>query len=479
MGKNNRSFNILFILALDLCSHSVFAQSILKYSLSEWVNRPTPAIQIKMDALQPFDVTDNPSQGWPAKNNALQVSAGGGDVAKMAAFRLAITSDANPNQLNYFGCPVETNPLIEVYTKQKPYMIRQGDYQGWINIYGSQQNLVATKSFASNTYRSNLVCPLNVDPINLPKTLGHSVRQVGSTTTSDAVEMSIDNSINPWRWIAPINVVHAAEQPSMVMVIQAKNKVEAQDAGQYLMDYANGIAKPKRIYLDYTIDLEIDDQRNVMGEFSVDDYLKNSNGLDLISKMKAITFGGGIPYPDVNKKYYQTRLFEPSFQLSLMVNLREEGGWLDQEFMLAALNYKKDLSGGALLSPNLAMNNYIYEGGNNSNGVSWYRLAVNALTDVPGIIPQAKSQIYKGGNGFWAIPAHQKSINTMWGSIDLTEFVRIAKANQFLTGHNPVPAKPSEKLWDKLSLNWAAVIFENHGPFKSRVKVRTFNISYR
>lgn len=138
----NFTKRILIIAFLNFSSLAANAQSVLRYGLSEWVNRPTPAIQVHMDSLYAADIYDNTS--YDARISALQQIATGGEPAKMEAFRKAAAPDAIPHL--YYGCPVIKNPLIEVQTYQKPYMVKQGDYQGWINAFGSNVNLVSERA---------------------------------------------------------------------------------------------------------------------------------------------------------------------------------------------------------------------------------------------------------------------------------------------------------------------------------------------
>lgn len=477
-------------------SASTVDKNILRYGINNWVQRPTPPIQVVMDRFYPNfgDVSDGSFYQRPLDGSysshinqflpqlsALQMTASGGDPNKMAAFRAAIQMDLpQPNERFklYPGCSVVADPLILVQTFQKPYMVRQGDYQGWVNIHGSGRNLVSEKSFQTNNYVGNLSCPLGIDPNKLKQTLGYSIKRNDLATQSDSVEMLIDNSLNPWRWAGPINATHHVEQPSMAMVIDV-SKDKALAAGDNLTKFAHGLSN-KRILLEYAIDLSFTDLRSTLREYNIDNFLNGSSGFDLISKIKSITFGNLMPFPYENRQYYNKRLYKPSFQLSLMVNLREDQiGWMSQEFMLASMDYDRD-GQSYPLSPNPAMNNFIYEGGSvPDSGVSWYRLKVNALTDVPGIIPEGRNQILKSGNSFWAIPPFQNSSNVLWGTIDLTEFVKVAKGHQFLPGHLPLPSNPNQKIWDKLNLNWAGVVFESHGPFKSKVTVKHFNILYQ
>lgn len=368
-------------------------------------------------------------------------------------------------------CPLPPSPNLLVYTYVDPYTFYQASFLGWLHAYAGLNDILPPKMRANNSYVGNQICPWGVGGANIAQSFGYAVYADASSAG-----LYLDNRLNPWRWNAPINTIHAVEQPSFALISRTKpgEFARAHEAFQKAQHGWTPLETPPiHIYLDYEIDLYVYDARTDLGESSIWDI----PGLTSTLYGKTLSLTAAQTSEPWLQAYANQRYIPPTFQLSLMVNFREDSqAYILNEFLLSSFNYATT---EANATNNPTINTFIFEGGTNyyspTVGSSWYRLRVDALKH-PGLASEPP-MVVSGGDYAPVVFTNKVFQTTLQGRIDLTNYYKVAHGHQFFPGQKPTPDFDTA-LGENNGINWAGMIFENHGPFVVSVGVRKLNVSY-
>ncbi len=157
---------------------------------------------------------------------------------------------------------------------------------------------------------------------------------------------------------------------------------------------------------------------------------------------------------------------QPSVQLSLPINFREDGvKWISFEVLLAKLNYADAASQKPENSKAAA---YVLEGGTNPNA-SWYRFHAEGLRDPEVVGQDHVSDILSPSIQFWDIP-NGGGLKTFKGQINLSKLYSLGVVNKFF------PGLANQGLEANIGITWAGTIVENHGPFRTLTKIKKYEI---
>lgn len=317
------------------------------------------------------------------------------------------------------GCTGDTNPLLNLYTYVKPYQLKPSLYPG----------LLPAKATAVNGYTGDMMCPYNTSDIS---------KSFGYYMSYDTRTFGIDNSVNPWRWNAPVDIINHVEMPSMFYMRTNSSSLDANLKGT-----------GPNVILDYDLVVTIKDHRAALNENSLWD-VTTMGAADIWGQTAQLAYDYGQSNGLYN--YFLTRHVQPSIQISLATFLREDGSvFLEQEFMLASKNYA---SSNLSASSNVAVNPFIFEGGTNPAS-SWYRLRADVA-----------------GQNYWPIPDGH-SVQRLHGSINLTSFYATANANNYFPGQN---GNFNALYGENNPITRYGVIFEAIGPWAVTIQVNNLTL---
>lgn len=492
-------FFSLTVLVFQNCSpgfnainESVLNQS-YEYSLTSSWGEPTDLrdqdIQILTDSFHPNDMAKL-GAGQPAEfnfYNAVPDFFGGKNKTHLGEFVQHFTninaSSFGSASTTFPGCGDKTNALVTVYTYSKPYQTYQKEFLTWTKNKLGTADFLPPKARANNTYTDNKKCPVFDATSTTESALQATQGQAIYKDSDNALTLVMDNRYNPYRWMAPINEVHHIEAPSLALVVRspAKQIVESEES---LNKYLNS-ASQEELILSYDVELEVEDHSGSMQENTYQDILAGSNGQDFLSTflndVNAFTsdsrVGGG--HKLTVQKYLNTRVLPKTFQFSLMVNWKEaDGVYRLSEFMLASQNYKSSHLPDYQISPQTALNPYFLEGGNGGN-VGWHRMNVDGLNLFRNSHPELQA-LSPGTRHFEISGASFKQRLT--GTVNLSKYYKLARELQFFPGQRSSWGNgwigfdgdvaefknPSERH----GIHWIGAIFEAHGPYKVRLKVK-------
>lgn len=407
--------------------------------------------------------------------------------------------------------PEGYNLVVSAY--HTPYECYQTKFLDWMKTQRGQEDFLLPAARKMNPYRGDLVDPVVPDRSAVTEELLQKTFGYVAVAERDQITFIGDNRYNPLRWICPINEIHHREQPSWAMRLHTKPElwfrtVEILQQQRELLN-REGMQKAQKnnnskILLRYEIALQIEDCREEMGEFSVQDYLKSGDKGDagLIRQLykNSMKFAGGASRDGVVldpiqqkmvEKYIRTRLEPVNFQLSVGINFKErDNRYRLAEFMLCSYNQKpvgvfpEESSDGKgfLATACDALNPLVADGGNNGAG-SWWRLPISVLNH---------KALTAGGKSSWSgsdyleLKTPQLEETVFRGEIDVTEFYRQAIAAKAFPGQRgfwvnrwvgfegdaPEFRNPDEEH----GIEWAFFIFESHGPLKVEAEVRQLDV---
>lgn len=363
-----------------------------------------------------------------------------------------VVTDVHPN------CPRTATPTLVVNGYAKPYEFSQSEFLTWLTANTGRTDFLPARARAVNAFRGNQECPLTTTDTTLKRSFGQKI-----TASATSVTLTTDNSVNPWRWAAPVNEVHHHEQPSLYATFPARDRAAIDESKRILAAALAGDFS-QRIILEYDVDVTLTDVglASEPNLFSVLDGV-DGGAVDLFGTQYENTVrvwpAGSGP-----RQYLDARVVPPSFQLSVGVNFRENAaGYRLSEFQLLGYNYQPALVWGAP-SANPTLNSYTTEGGG-SGSSAWSRLKANALV-LPGLI--ADGAIVRSGATYTEL-ATPSFTGKLKGQLDLTQYYRIAHGHQFFPGLPDVNTAQNE-------IAWSGVVYEAHGPLKVVVKLNTFNL---
>ena len=395
--------------------------------------------------------------------------------------------------------PEDENLVITSYNK--PYEALQPKFIKWMQTHRGQDDFLMPAARKMNPYKGELIDPVvedfsSVTEETLQQTFGYV-----AVAKPDSMTFIGDNRYNPLRWICPINEIHAREQPSWGMRLHSTPKTWKETVS--ILKATRTGAAEKRILLRYEIGLVIEDCREQMGEFRLQDYLASGkpHSVGLIKQMylntekyKTGAKKDGVSLEPIQRrmieKYAKTRLEPVNFQLSVGINFRQrDPNYRLAEFMLCAYNqdpvgvFPEEGNGrGFLANGNEAISRLVSDGGNSGN-VAWWRLPVDVL-EHPELL-QGASPAWKGTD-YRELTEPSLERTVFKGEIDVTEFYRQAIAAQVFPGQRGFWVKrwvgfegdvpEFQNSDEEHGIDWAFFIFESHGPLKVTAQVRKLDV---
>lgn len=412
--------------------------------------------------------------------------AGPANDAKREAFRQDNVKymGPNPNRAPYTDCPPVGQPEEMIITSfSLPHEVKQSQFLQTIKQNLNSKDFMHPNARKRNAYRGDEKC-FFVAASNESLLQYSNGKQV--YFDPKGVQMIYDNRLNPHRWIA-WSVTHFHEQPSFSLFFWAKPETRAHTKDILARAYKGQVTE--RIVLFYDLELTVKDYRAAMNEFTIDDMIGPETGLlDLTSTIRRNVRKYMEIYPhrmDVSK-YYDTRMHVPTYQLSLAVNFQEDGvKWREAEFMIAGMNYAVAQAPGFEPTSNISMNQFIPEGGN-SGGPAWTRLTMPGLAQETFRFSNPDLTPIRHGGQYIEIPDGGVTKQRLRGQIDLTDYYRLSIGHEFFPGaggywNGVVPnvfKNPDGTLApeENHAIYWATVIFEQHGPFRTEIRVNEFDI---
>lgn len=369
-----------------------------------------------------------------------------------------VVTDAHPN------CPRVTTPTLVVNGYAKPYEFSQSEFLSWLGRTTGRGDFLPARARVGNTFRGNQECPLTTTDSTLRRSFGQKI-----AATSTSVTLTTDNSVNPWRWAAPINEVHHHEQPSLYATFPVRDGLAVEETRSILAAALAGDLS-RRIILEYDLTVTLQDaglgaEPNVFSIFDSPD----AGAVELFEAQYQNTVRAWLPH-EGPRRYLEARVVPPSFQLSVGVNFRENtAGYRLSEFQLLGHRYAPALVWGPP-SVNETINNFTTEGG--GSGISaWTRLKADALV-LPGLAASG-GPIVRSGVTYTELPTPSFS-GTLKGQLDVTQYYRVAHGHKFFPGLADGGVPDANTARNEIA--WAGVVYEAHGPLKVVVKINTFNL---
>ncbi len=276
-----------------------------------------PSVLFRAGLFEKADLDEVPlsalQDAFTARNDALKPAF----RKAFEKYRNGTRSDAHP------ACPSPTAPNVVVNGYAKPYEFAQTEFLGWLaantTANTTEADFLSPAARRVNTYRGNQECPLTSTDSTLTRTFGQRVR-----FEQGAIQLTTDNAVNPWRWVAPINSVHHHEQPSLYVALPVRDPTTKEKVRALLARNLKGDLS-ERVMLDYEVDLTAIDLRATMGESSAIAVVGPAPGQDLLSA----TYHNTHRLPDEQdervrfSEYLDKRFVAPSLQVSVAVNWRE------------------------------------------------------------------------------------------------------------------------------------------------------------
>lgn len=406
-----------------------------------------PATRLQAGLFYPEDIAEN----MPA--SALQDAFTARNERLKPAFREAFAkygygarSDAHP------ACPTVAAPNVIINGYAKPYEFAQTEFLSWLSTQTGQSDFLSPAARRVNPYKGDQECPLTSTDTTLSRTFGQRVQFDGGALT-----LTTDNSVNPWRWVAPINPVHHHEQPSLFVSLPPRDQATKDEIRALLAANLRGDMSA-RLLLDYDVDVTAIDLRAALGEATAESIIGAAPGQDLLSATYHDTRRLGDPRFN---EYLDKRFVAPSLQMSVTVNWREnDAGYRLSEFQLVGFNYQPALIWGPP-SPNQTINAYTTEGG--GSGISaWTRVKSSAMK-----LASLTPSIFVAGGDYAELPDANFN-GRLTGTIDLSAYYLVSHGHQFFPG---LPDPNTNR--DELA--WIGFMYEAHGPMKVSATVRRLN----
>jgi len=423
------------------------------------------------------------------------------DFIKYMAPRPSLKTEPHTGKHPDCACSDDTN--ISLYTYLAPYEYDQTVFLKWLRDNTDKDDFIDPAGRKFNDYRGDLICPVvnsagQVTEDFLKKTFGH-----GIIFENDSATLLIDNKYNPLRWMAPVNEVHHHEQPAAAMLMGSKQG-QWERTAKICRNFLDGDYR-QHIYLEYDVELEVEDFREQMNEYNIWDFhggkpLGDINGIvakthyntQFYSQSGQSACGRTLPtaIQKIITKWLKTRFVPPDIQVSIMTNWAH-GKYRSAEFMIASKNQQRALYDptepngvGVLATSSKELEPYIVDGGNSGN-VAWTRFPVDLLKKDVFTRRNPELPVIVSGGEYVEIPDGGFKRN-FHGVIDLTAFYVLSRAHKFFPvqrgywvnewlgfeGDNPQFRNPDEQH----GVSSIGIIFENHGPFKVAAKVNKLNV---
>ena len=479
--------------------------SVEEVGILKWTpgNGEQPRVAVEVQWLMDNDYlspnTDGVGKLQPL--GALMDTFCGDDPALRASFSEWVSAYAFPKFYYHPQHPKPEDDTVVVTSYKKPYEALQPLFIDWMKTHRGQDDFLMPAARQMNPYRGELIDPILSDSSQLTEATLQQTFGYVAVANPDSMTFIGDNRYNPFRWICPINEIHAREQPSWGMRLHPKPEFWDQTVA-ILKDAKTGSSE-KRILLRYEIALEIEDHRAAMGEHTLQDYLDSgdSDSVGLVKQMylNTQTYAQGAKKEGVSllpiqrkmvEKYSKTRLEPVNFQLSVGINFRQRHpNYRLAEFMLCTYNqvpvgvFPDEADGKGFLATDCdAMNPLVADGGN-SGDIAWWRLPIDVL-DNPAL-RQGQSSAWQGSD-YLDLEEPELDKTVFKGEIDVTEFYRQAIAAKAFPGQRGLwvnrwvgfegDVADFQNPDEAHGIDWAFFIFESHGPLKVVAQVRKLDV---
>ena len=495
---------ILILFASLICLLQPVASA--EQSILKWVpgaKAEAPRIAVEVQWLMDNDYNTGAVEGLgklQALGALMDVFAGEQPEAREAFSQFA-AEYRFPEFYYHPDHPKPAGDTVVVTAYQKPYECLQPIFLDWMQAQHGLDDYLLPAARKMNPYRGALVDPIVTDEQQVTEALLQQTFGYVAVAKPEGMTFIGDNRYNPLRWICPINEIHAREQPSWGMRLHSKP--EFWDQTVELLHQAKNNQIKQRIILRYEIALEIEDCREQMGEYSLQDYLASGDeaSVGLIKQMSANTekYAEGVEKDGVSllpiqcamiEKYARTRLDPVNFQLSIGINFRQRHPqYRLAEFMLCTYQqapvgvYPHEANGEGFFATDCEAINPLVSDGGNSGNVSWWRLPINVLEH--DALLQGQASAWQGSD-YLELTEPELELTVFHGEIDVTEFYQQAIAAKAFPGQRgwwvdrwvgfegdaPEYQNPAEEH----GIDWAFFIFESHGPLNVKAQVRQLEV---
>ncbi|MDD7985305.1 hypothetical protein PQO01_10105 [Lentisphaera marina] len=399
--------------------------------------------------------------------------------------------------------PKPANDNVVVTCFSTPYEIYQSKFIEWMKDKRGKDDFLVPNARKTNPYKGDLVDPVVKSPSAVTKELLQKTNGYVTIAEKDKITFIGDNRVNPLRWICPINEVHHREQASWAMRLHSDP--QGWELSKTIMQENRQEKKTnRRLVLKYKVALTVEDGRDELKEWTIYDYLQEGQA-GLIKQMRENVFKyavNGETAPNGRKleylqeklasRYMRTRLDPVNFQLVVGFNMRERGDrYRLAEFMLASYNQenvwvhpKNDGSKhghlGVYSTANMKFNKQVRDGACSGNS-AWWRAPINVLNDED--LQFGEGSAWKSKDNYIEMDAPSLERTIFEGEIDITKFYRQSLKGKYFPGQRGYwvknwlgfegneTAAPEEH-----GVEWAFLIFENHGPLKVKTEVIQFDI---
>jgi hypothetical protein len=491
---------VIILLSIILPVFSSAEQSVLQWSPNRGME-PKVSVEVQWFKENDFLSIKTNGVGKLQPLSAVMDTFCGTNPALRRKFSDWVSEYQFPRFYHHPAHPAPDGYNVVVSAYHSPYECYQAEFIEWMKTERGQDDFLLPAARKMNPHRGDLIDPVVSDRAAVTDALLQKTFGYAAVAEPDKITFIGDNRVNPLRWICPINEIHHREQPSWAMRLHTKPELFPQTVE--ILKGAQSEESGKRILLRYEIALQMEDCREELDEYSIQDYLKSGSPdqTDLIRQLyeNAQVYAGGASRNGVVlepiqqkmvEKYVKTRLEPVNFQLSIGINFKErDDRYRLAEFMLCTYNQKpvgvlpEEAGGkGFLATACDAINPLVTDGGNNGAG-SWWRLPISVLNH---------NALTVGGKSSWrgtdylALQKPELEQTVFKGEIDVTKFYRQSIAAKAFPGQRgfwvdrwvgfegdvPEFKNPDEEH----GVEWAFFIFESHGPLKTVAEVRKLEV---
>ena len=397
--------------------------------------------------------------------------------------------------------PEDDNVVVTCFST--PYEIYQSKFIEWMKKKHGKDDYLVSSARKTNPYKGDLVDPVVSSPQAVTKELLQKTNGYVTIAEKDKITFIGDNRVNPLRWICPINEIHHREQPSWGMRLHSDPK-SWELSKEILQENRVEQKTKRRVVLKYKVALTVEDGRDELNEWTIHDYLQKGE-TGLVSKMRDNVFKyavNGEAAPNGRKleylqeklasRYMRTRLDPVNFQLVVGLNMRERGDrYRLAEFMLASYNQEsvwvrpsEDGSEhghlGVHSTANMKFNKQVRDGACSGNS-AWWRVPIDILKDPE--LCAGEPSAWKSDDKYIEMEAPALERTVFEGEIDITKFYRQSLKGKYFPGQRGYWVKrwvgfegDETAAPEEHGIEWAFLIFENHGPLKVTTEVMQFDI---
>lgn len=390
-------------------------------------------------------------------------------------------------------------PDATVATYLLPYEYDQGVFLDWMERFRGGRDFFSERGRRWNPHLEDLVAPLTnsvPDDDFLRSTMGRAVMSGPQELT-----LFLDTRYFPGRWMTPLNEIHHNEQPSLCVTIDVDpgQRPRVADAIRRRWQGEGG----ERVLLRYDVTLALDFHDDMEEETIFDFHGGDEPPGDTLTgvlhrnTMRAIEgnpMEEGVQLQPVRQRdllrFVETRLIPTNFQLSLMVlfNPRFQlAEFMLAEYQQAPCAYPPPSPGdeGFLPTANLALNQYVSDGGN-AGSHAWTRVPIDVFRggkfteggSLPNPILEATPYLN--------LESPENTRARLRGEIDITDYYHTARRTEFFPGqrgywgHQWVGFEGDAEEYQNPDvvhdIRWIGLIFEASGAMRVEVDIHELDL---